>query len=208
MGGAAATYLAAAGIGRLILAHGGDIKPSDLNRQTLMTDGAIGTSRVQCARQRLLELNPRLAIEAVAEYVTTNNVESLVRQADLVVDAAPIFSERLLMNEQSVRQRKPMVECAMYELEAQITTFRPGATACLACLYPADPPAWNRRFPVFGAVAGMVGCLGAMEAIKVLTGLGEPLYDRLLTSNLRDMTFRTVKIAHNPRCPVCGGKET
>ena len=83
----------------------------------------------------------------------------------------------------------------------------PGQTPCLACLHPEVPPAWTRRFPVFGAVSGTVGCLGAMEAVKVLSGLGEPLAGRLLTMDLRDMQFRILTIERRPGCPVCGGDD-
>ena len=107
------------------------------------------------------------------------------------------------MNRESVRQGTPLVECAMFEMEAHITTFKPGMTGCLQCLYPEKPDYWQRRFPVFGAVSGMVGCLGAMEAIKVICGLGKPLYNRLLTCDLRDMTFKTVNLRANPDCLVC-----
>ena len=155
-----AYQLAAAGVGRLILAHAGTIKPSDLNRQLLMTHAALGTPRVDNAARRLKELNPWLEVVAVPENVSADNVVRLVGMADVVVDCAPVFTERLLMNEQAVRQNKPLVECAMYELSAQVTTILPGRTACLACRTPEPPPNWNRRFPVFGAVSGAAGCLG------------------------------------------------
>src|SRR5262249_6147396 len=112
--------------------------------------------------------------------------------------------ERLLLNRAAVAQRKPLVDCAMYELEAQLTTVVPGRSPCLACLYPSEPPAWRREFPVFGAVAGAVGCLGAREGIRVLGGLGEPLLGKLLVGDLRDMTFRKVSVLRNPGCAVCG----
>ena len=108
------------------------------------------------------------------------------------------------MNRESVRQAKPLVECAMFELEAHITSFKPGITGCLQCLYPEAPDYWRRRFPVFGAVSGMVGCLGAMEVIKIICGFGQPLFNRLLTCDLRAMTFKTVNLRPNPDCPVCG----
>ena len=91
----------------------------------------------------------------------------------------------------------------MYDMEAQLTTIVPNETPCLACLYPDDPPAWKRKSPVFGAVSGTIGCLGAMEAIKVLAGFGEPLKGQLLTCDLRDMTFRNRKIQRNPECAIC-----
>jgi molybdopterin/thiamine biosynthesis adenylyltransferase len=204
VGGAVALELAAAGVGKIILAHAGNLKPSDLNRQILMSHDWLGRSRVECAAQRLRSLNPRLEVVAVAENVCEANVARLVGQADVVADCAPLFEERYLMNREVVRQRKPMVECAMHELEAQITTIVPGRTPCLACLYPEPPPYWRRQFPVFGAVSGMVGCLGAMEVIKLLTGLGEPLQGRLLTCDLRTMSFRSVKTMRRSDCPVCG----
>ena len=158
---------------------------------------------MDCAVKRLQDLNPRLKIEAVKENVNDGNVAGLVAEADLVVDCAPLFEERFPMNRESVRQGKPLVECAMFEMEAHITTFKPGQTGCLQCLYPEKPDYWQRRFPVFGAVSGMVGCLGAMEAIKVICGLGKPLYNRLLTCDLRGMTFKTVNLRANPDCLVC-----
>ena len=204
VGGAVALELAAAGIGKIILAHAGNLKPSDLNRQILMTHDWLGRPRVECAAQRLRALNPRLEVVAVAENVSEANVARLVGQADVVVDCAPLFEERFLMNREAVRQGKPMVECAMYELEAQITTIVSPQTPCLACMYLEPPPDWRREFPVFGAVSGMVGCLGAMEAIKLLTGLGEPLQGRLLACDLRTMSFRSVKTMRRLDCPVCG----
>ncbi|HYT94883.1 MAG TPA: HesA/MoeB/ThiF family protein [Gemmataceae bacterium] len=204
VGGAVAYHLAAAGVGRLVLAHAGKLRANDLNRQLLMSYAGIGQLRVEQAARRLRELNPFLEVEPVAENISEANVERLAEKADLLVGCAPLFRERLLMNRAAVAQGKPLVDCAMYELEAQLTTVLPGRTPCLACLYPSEPPAWQRRFPVFGAVAGTVGCLGAMEAIKVLAGLGEPLFGRLLVCDLRDMTFRKVAIQRRPGCAVCG----
>ncbi|MGH7127676.1 MAG: HesA/MoeB/ThiF family protein [Planctomycetaceae bacterium] len=204
LGGIVAYELAAAGIGKLVLAHAGNVKPGDLNRQLLMTHDWLGKPRVESAERRLKELNPRLEIVSIAENVSGENARRIIEQVDLIVDCAPLFPERFAMNREAVRQGKPLVECAMYELEAQLTTVLPGRTPCLACLHPAEPPAWQRKFPVFGAVSGAVGCLGAMEAIKVLAGLGEPLAGRLLTFDLRDMTFRVRSIQRDPNCAVCG----
>lgn len=205
VGSAAAYELAAAGIGRLVIAHAGNARSSDLNRQILMTHDWLGKPRAECAARRLREFNPRLEVEPVAENIGEGNAERLVGKVDLVVDCAPLFQERFLMNREAVRQKKPLIECAMYNMEAQITTILPGQTPCLACLYPAAPPAWKREFPVFGAVAGMIGCLGAVEAIKMLTGIGEPLLGRLLLCNLREMSFRTARLERRAGCAVCGG---
>lgn len=205
LGSVVAYELAAAGVGRLILAHAGAIKPSDLNRQLLMTHEGLGKPRIESARRRLLELNPRLQIEAVSENINESNAARLVGEADVVVDCAPLFAERFLMNREAIRQGKPLVECAMYDLEAHITTILPGETPCLACLYPGDPPAWRREFPVFGAVSGMVACIGAMEAIKLIAGFGQTLAGRLLTCDLREMRFRNLAITRREDCAICGG---
>ncbi len=203
LGSVVAYELAAAGIGKLVLAHGGNIKPSDLNRQLLMTHAALGTSRVESARRRLLEFNPRLSIEAVPENATEQNVATLVGQADVIVDCAPLFEERFLLNREAVAQKKPLVECAMYDTEAHITTIVPGKTPCLRCLYPEKPPMWRREFPVFGAVSGMVGCMGAMEAIKLIAGFGESLTGKLMICDLRTMQFRGMNIRRNENCVEC-----
>lgn len=204
LGSVVAYELAAAGVGRLVLAHAGDVEPSDLNRQLLMTHDQIGRSRVESAQRRLRELNPRLDVVAVGENASEANADALVEGADLVVDCAPLFEERFALNAACVRRRVPLVDCAMYDLEAQVTTILPGETPCLACLVPEQPPAWRREFPVFGAVSGAVACLGAMEAIKVLAGFGEPLAGTLLTMDLRRMSFRRLSIARRPECAVCG----
>jgi molybdopterin-synthase adenylyltransferase len=204
VGGVVAYELAAAGVGKLILAHGGIVKPSDLNRQLLMTHDWLGKPRIESVERRLKELNPYLEIEAVGSNISLLNSKELVAQADVIVDCAPLFQERFAMNAEAVTQRKPIIECAMYELEAQITTIIPGQTPCLACLYPEAPSVWKREFPVFGAVSGAIGCLAAMEAIKVISGLGKPLLGELLISNLRDMSFRKIKLQRRQNCVECG----
>jgi molybdopterin-synthase adenylyltransferase len=203
LGSVVAYELAAAGIGKMVLAHAGNIKPSDLNRQLLMTYDQLGQSRVQSAKKRLLELNPRLEILTYDENVNPENAKTLIEQVDLIIDCAPLFNERYEMNRQAIKQNKPLIECAMYDLDAQITTIIPGQTPCLACMYPNDPPDWKREFPVFGAVSGTVGCLAAMEAIKVLAGFGKPLTNQLLSIDLRTMAFRKLAIHRNPDCPIC-----
>ena len=204
LGSVVAYELAAAGVGTLILAHGGNVKPSDLNRQLLMTHDWLGKPRIESVERRLKELNPRLKIISIPENINESNVKELVEMADVIVDGAPLFEERYLMNREAIKQGKPLVDCAMFELEAQITTIIPGETACLSCIYPKTPVAWKRKFPVFGAVSGTVACLGAMEAIKLISGIGEPLKNRLLTMDLRNMSFQNIKIKQREDCEVCG----
>lgn len=203
LGGPLAQQLAAAGFGKIILAHGGNLKPSDLHRQIVMKHEGLGESRAEQARETLLRLNPNIEVEAVGENISDDNAARLVGEADIVFDCAPLFEERFLMNRECVLQGKPLIDCAMYSLEAQITTIVPGETPCLACLYPEQPPAWKREFPVFGAVSGMVACLGAMEGIKLISGIGECLKGELLYCDLQYMDFRRVAIERRADCAVC-----
>ena len=203
LGGLVAYELAAAGVGKLVIAHAGDVKPSDLHRQLLMTRDWVGKPRIESIQRRLNELNPDVEVVGVPENISESNVQDLVSQADLIVDCAPLFEERYLMNREAVRQNKPMVECAMYELQFQITTILPGQTPCLRCLYPEQPRHWKRQFPVFGAVSGTVGCLGAMEAIKLITGIGQPLAGKMLSMDLRNMQTLTTQIQRRLNCSIC-----
>lgn len=203
VGGTAALLLAAAGVGRLILAHAGDLRLNDLNRQLLMTTDHLGKPRIESAVRSLHELNPQVEVETIGENVSAQNAARLAGRADVIVSAAPLFEERLAMNAEAVRRRVPLVDCAMYELEGRLTTVVPGRTPCLSCLYPEPPPHWKREFPVFGAVASTVGSLAAMEVIKLAAGLGEPPAGRLLNFDLRDLTFTTLAVARRPDCAVC-----
>ena len=203
VGGTAAMQLAAAGIGRLILAHAGNVRPNDLNRQMLMTTAAVGSPRVETAKRQLHALNPHVEVEVVAENISEANAARLVGSCDAIVSAAPLFAERLLLNREAVRQQKPMVDSAMYDFDARLMTILPGRSACLACIYPEVPPHWKREFPVFGAVASTVGALAAVEVIKLVAGVGEPLAG-LLTMDLREMCFRTLSFTRRPDCAVCG----
>ncbi len=194
LGSVVAYELAAAGVGRLILAHGGNVRPSDLNRQLLMTHDWIGKPRIESITRRLKELNPRLEIVSVPENMSDQNAEQLVGMADCVVDAAPLFQERLAMNDAAERRGIPVVEAAMYELEATLTVIQPPQTPRFRELVPEVPPGWQRRFPVFGAVSGTVACLAAMETIKLLAGFGTPLRNRLLRLDLRDMRMEVISL--------------
>ena len=204
LGSVVAYELAAAGVGRLVLAHAGNVKPSDLNRQLLMTHDWLGKPRVESAQRRLLELNPRLQIDVISENVSMENADRLIADVDVVVDCAPLFAERFAMNQAAVKFNKTLVECAMYDMEAHIFTVQPGKTACVNCLYPNEPPAWKREFPVFGAVSGMVACLGAVEAIKAIASFGDLLTGHMVVADMRTMNFRKLAIRRDPQCATCG----
>ena len=204
LGGTVALYLAAAGIGKLILVRGGELRLDDMNRQILMTDDWVGKVRVDKAKETLSAINPDVEIEAVPEYVTAKNVDPLVQSSDIALDCAHNFDERNLLNAACVRWRKPMVEAAMNSMEAYLTTIDPGKTPCLSCLFP-EKPQWDRRgFGVLGIVSGTLACLAASEAIKQITGFSKPLWSQLLTMNLDSMEFAKLRPYHDPNCQVCG----
>ena len=205
LGGAAATYLAVAGIGGLRLAHYGTLTLSNMNRQTLMTDERIGEARVLQAKDRIKELNPHVEVEICNEKTSERNVGDLLNGADIALSARPNFDERRTLNKGCVKRHIPMIEAAMNGMEGYLFNVIPGLTPCLECLYPEDDPGWKELgFPVFGAVSGMLGCIMAVEAIKLLTGYGKPMISRMLIFNALDMTFRKVKVRRDEDCPSCG----
>lgn len=204
LGGTAALYLAVAGVGRLILVRGGELRLDDMNRQILMSHDWVGKPRVFKAKETLSSINPDVEVEAIYDYITPENVDSLVQQADITLDCAHNFTERDLLNAACVRWRKPMVEAAMDGMEAYLTTIVPGQTPCLSCFFP-EKPNWDKRgFSVLGAVSGTLACLTALEAIKLITGFGTPLLSQLMTMDLNHLEFAKRRSHRDPSCPVCG----
>jgi molybdopterin/thiamine biosynthesis adenylyltransferase len=177
---------------------------TDLNRQLLMTHDALGSPRVESAERRLKDLNPRLNLRTHAENINDGNADRILEGVDIVVDCAPLFGERYAMNLAARRRGIPVVECAMYDTEAQVTTLVPNESLCFECLYPEPPKAWKREFPVFGAVSGTVACIGAMEVIKWLSGFGTLLINRMLYIDFREMSFRSLKLKPQGGCDDCG----
>jgi molybdopterin/thiamine biosynthesis adenylyltransferase len=203
LGGTAALYLAAAGVGRLVLAHAGTVTRSNMNRQILMKN-RVGMSRVVQAKMTILEMNPEVAIEVFDERVTSANTERLVGSVQLAISARPNFEERRMLNKACIEKGIPMVEAAMNGMEGYIFNVIPRVASCIECVYPEDDPSWKELgFPVLGAVSGMLGCVMALEAIKLLTGFGKPLLSEMLIYNTVDMDFRKVKIPRNDSCAVC-----
>ncbi|MBD2577797.1 HesA/MoeB/ThiF family protein [Oscillatoria sp. FACHB-1406] len=204
LGGTVALYLAVAGIGKLILVRGGDLRLDDLNRQVLMTRDWVGKPRVFKAKETLTQINPDVQIEAIPEFITAENVDDLVKKSDVVLSCAFSFEERDLLNAACVLWGKPMVEAAMNGMDAYLTTIIPGKTPCLSCLFP-EKPDWDKwAFGVLGAVSGTLACLAALEGIKAIANFGEPLSGQLLTMNLASAQFNKLRTYKDPDCPVCG----
>ncbi|WP_052339891.1 HesA/MoeB/ThiF family protein [Gorillibacterium massiliense] len=203
LGGTTALYLAAAGVGKLILAHEGVIALPDLNRQILMTDERLGMERVSTAADSIHRLNPEVEVEIHAERIQYDRGRAWVEDADIAVDARYDFPERYELNRLCRDYGKPMVEAAMYGFEISLTTFVPEQTPCLECLYPS-PGAWEPLgFPVLGAVSGMAGCMAAMEAVKWITGVGRVSAGALFRYDTLSNSAYQVDLTGVPMCPAC-----
>ncbi len=203
LGGTAALYLAAAGIGRMILVHAGKLTVSNMNRQILMKN-RIGKSRVVLARETIQEMNPDVKVEIHDERITNQNAGILLRSAQIALSARPNFEERRILNKACVEKGLPMVEAAMNGMEGYLFNVIPRVASCIHCVYPEDDPSWQELgFPVLGAVSGMLGCMMAIEAIKLLTGYGKPLFSEMLVYNTINMDFKKVKIPRDESCEVC-----
>lgn len=208
LGGPAALWLAAAGIGKLVIAHGGPLTLSNLNRQVLMRGDGVGRPRIPQARETLLRFNPDVEVVALDANANEADAAEWVSQVDVVCDTTPDFAERLVLNRECWRQGKPLVDAGMNGMEATLTTMVPPKPPCLQCLVPEVPSWWDPMgFGVLGALPGALGALAALEAIKVLTGYGEPLVGRMLAFDGEDMSFATYQIAPRRGCPVCGGAQ-
>jgi molybdopterin/thiamine biosynthesis adenylyltransferase len=206
VGGTAAALLARAGVGHLVIAHGGSIAPEYLNRMALATPADVGRPSIEVFVEKLTAINPDVRVTAAGQNVSEENVAGLVEQADLILDGAPLFEERYLMNREAVQQGRPLVMGAMYSTEGYITTIVPGETPCLACIYPEKPDYWTtiKVFPAIGPGPWIVASMSAMEAIKVLTGFGEPLKGILWYFDLETNRVQQLRIKRRPECPICG----
>ena len=204
LGGPAALNLAMAGIGKLVLAHGGVVELFHMNRMILASYDAVGRrSPATVAAERIAVLNPTIELEVIEENVTEQTVDGMVEAVDVVLDCPPYFEERHLLNQACVRLGKPMIESAVGGPEGYLTTIVPGQTACLTCI-GLERWDWSHPFAVIGAVPCAIGSLAALEAIKILTGYGTPLLDTLLLLDVETSRTRYLMLQRDPDCPVCG----
>ncbi|MDH4200383.1 MAG: HesA/MoeB/ThiF family protein [Spirochaetia bacterium] len=210
LGGAVVWSLVSAGIGKLILVHAGNLDEPDLNRQTLMTHDWIGKSRIEKAKETILNFNPSVEVEAYDFWIDENNLSSLVQQKkiDFVIDARHNFKERRIINEVCVNADIPFSNAAMNALEGYVFSVNPGKTACLQCLYSEDPPSWDPfGFSVFGAVSSTIGSMTAIQVIKYLSGYYDDIFGVLVNVDFTDLSSRRFKLKRDKSCLVCGGKQ-
>ena len=204
VGAPAALYLAAAGIGALRLIDDDAVALSNLQRQILFSEADIGQAKVEAGGRRLAGLNPHMEIEPVPERLTPDNARWLLEDCDLVLDGTDDFETRFAVNAACVAAGVPLVSGALGRWSGQVGVFR--GRPCYRCLVPDTPPDAETcaRVGVVGALAGVVGAMAALEAIKLITGAGEPLTGRLLLYDGLAGTARTIGVAADPACPVCG----
>ncbi len=207
LGSPAALYLAAAGVGTLGIVDMDVVDVSNLQRQILHTRDRAGQPKTASAREAIEALNPDVKVIPFQERLTSENVLRILEGFDMVLDGGDNFPTRYLLNDACVVQKKPNIHGSVFRFEGQVTTFIPGQGPCYRCLYPAPPPADMApscaEAGVLGILPGIIGCLQANEALKLILGKGQPLVGRLLTFDGLGTTFRELKLRRDPECPVC-----
>lgn len=204
-------YLAAAGFGRLGIVDDDVVDLSNLQRQVIHDTGTLGVPKVESAAQRIAALNPDVAVDAIAERLTAANVAAVIDGYDLVIDGSDNFATRYLLNDACYFARKPLVSAALLRFEGQLSVFRAydgPPHPCYRCLFPEPPPPDAvpncAEAGVLGALAGVVGSLQAVEAVKTVLDLGDSLSGQLLLIDVLSMRFTKLAIPRDPACPLCG----
>jgi molybdopterin/thiamine biosynthesis adenylyltransferase/rhodanese-related sulfurtransferase len=208
LGAPAALYLAAAGIGTLGLVDDDEVDESNLQRQVIHNTERVGQPKTESARQTIEALNPDVEVVEHRTRLDATNVLEIIGDYDLILDGADNFPTRYLLNDASVRLRKPVVSASILAFDGQISTFVPFEGPCYRCLYPTPPPAELApscgAAGVLGVMAGVMGLLQANEVIKLVVGIGEPLIGRLLLYDSLGTRFTELKVRRDPECPICG----
>lgn len=208
LGSPAALYLAAAGVGTLGIVDPETVALSNLHRQILHTTAAAGRAKAQSAAERLSAINPEITVRPVQARLSPDNARALLAGYDAVLDGSDNFATRYLVNDACVLAGTPLVHGAAIGFGGQLLTVRPGQSACFRCVFPEPPGAGSvpscQDAGVLGTAVGTIGVLMAHEALKLLTGIGRPLTDRLLVFDGRESRFREVPVRRDAACAVCG----
>jgi molybdopterin-synthase adenylyltransferase len=202
LGSPAAFYLAAAGVGKLVIVDFDTVDLSNLNRQVIHWTSDINRPKVESAREKLLALNPWLKIEIHQKRLNAENIGDLIAGSHAIVDALDSLQARYILNRVSQVYRVPLMHGAVSGFEGRIMTVIPGTSACLMCLYRGIDV--SAKTPVLGATPGVVACLQVTEVVKYLTGLGKLLTDRFLIYDGLNMRFAEIQVSRDPLCPHCG----
>lgn len=200
-------YLAAAGIGFLRMVDKDSVDFSNLNRQIIHWTEDIGTPKSGSGVRKLTKLNPHCSLDAINAEITEANCEELIGDCSIIVDAMDNMQTRRILNAVSVKKGIPYIYGGVHQLDGMVTTFIPGRTPCLECVFPESRQESSAP-GILGPVPGVIACLQAIETVKIIVGMGGLLTGRLLTFSGFDMSFREFKIHRNPDCPVCGIRTT
>ncbi|MCR4301510.1 MAG: molybdopterin-synthase adenylyltransferase MoeB [Sulfuricaulis sp.] len=205
LGSPAAMYLAASGVGHLVLVDHDKVDLTNLQRQIVHASERVGQDKVASAARGLEAINPDVRVTTINQKLEGAALEEQVRQADAVIDATDNFTSRFAINEACVRARKPLISGAVVRFEGQVAVFTPGGP-CYRCLYSegGGPDEACATLGVLAPAAGIIGSIEAVEAIKVLLGFGQTLAGRLLLFDALNMEWREMKLRKDPDCPVCG----
>ena len=210
LGSPVAMYLAASGVGKLIICDHDVVDLTNLQRQIIHSTHAIGTLKTHSAKKTLSSINPDVNVVALNEYVDDTTLQQLVAEADVVIDASDNFSTRHLVNKACITLKKPLVSGAAVRFEGQVTVFdlRDENSPCYHCLFPmngddGDMPC--ATMGVFSPLVGIIGCTQAAEALKILLGIGETLNGRVQLLDGLTMHWRSIKLRKDPACGVCSG---
>jgi molybdopterin/thiamine biosynthesis adenylyltransferase len=207
LGSPVAMYLAAAGVGRLIVADDDSVELSNLQRQIIHDSTTLGERKVDSARERIKALNPDVVVDTLDQRMGAIELETATQQANVVVDASDNFETRFAINEACHAAAKPLVSGAAIRFEGQVTVFTPGQgdSPCYRCLYPATAAQETcTQNGVLAPLLGIIGSVQATETIKLIAGVGTPLIGRLLLLDALNMEWQSVRLPRDPKCPVCG----
>jgi molybdopterin/thiamine biosynthesis adenylyltransferase len=208
LGSPAATYLAAAGVGRLGIVDEDVVELSNLHRQPLHYTPDVGRQKAENAALKLGVLNPEVTLDPYPVRIDAQNAPAIVMGADVVVDCSDTFDTRYVVNDACCAQRVPLVEGGVLGFSGLVLSIKPGESACYRCAFPTPPDPGSvpscREAGVLGATAGIVGAIQALEALKLLTGVGQPLLDRILQLDAATMEQLLITTSRRPDCPACG----
>ena len=203
LGSAVLYYLVAAGVGELHIVDSDKLELNNLNRQVLYTTDDIGKYKVDVAAERLRRLNPNVKIITYRRRFDKDLAEEVVPKVDLAIDALDNWETRFLLNKYCVKYLKPLIHAGVREVYGQLLVIMPGKGPCLRCLFPHEPRR-EKEIPILGVTPGILGTMEALEAIKIITGYGEPAIGKLIIVNGKKGEFEVINVRRNPECPVCG----
>ena len=212
LGAPAALYLAAAGVGHIGIVDADEVDLSNLQRQVIHATADIGKAKVKSAKESMEAINPDVKVSTYRMFVDSTNVRELIREYDFIIDGTDNFPAKFLINDACVLEKKPFSHAGIIRFQGQLMTYVPGEGPCYRCVFKNPPPkdavATCKQAGVIGAMAGTIGTLQAMEAIKYLIGKGDLLTGKLLTYDALKMEFRKINLKKDCNCAVCGEHPT